>query len=91
MTGPLLKSLAERQARKSGIDGFTASEGWSEKVKAGQGISGRKLSGEAGSVNKVVIKNWKQQLPVIFAGYDMKYIFNCDETLYFSNSPPNGT
>ena len=80
VTGLMLKSLAERQARKSGINGFTACEGWLGKVKARHGISGRKLSGEAGSVNKVVIKNWKEELPGIIAGYDMKDIFNCDET-----------
>ena len=32
VTGPRLKSLAELQARKSGIDRFTASEGWLGKV-----------------------------------------------------------
>ena len=87
VTGPMLKSLAERQARKSVIDGFTASEGWSGKVKARHCISGRKLSGEAGAVNKVVIKNWKEDLPGIIAGYDMKYIFNCDETALFFKLP----
>ena len=64
---PMLKSLADQQARKSGIDGFTASEGWLGKVKARHGISGSKLSGEAGSVNKFVIKNWKEGLSLVMA------------------------
>ena len=45
VTGPMLKSLAEQHARKSVIDGFTASEGCLEKVKVRHGISGRKLWG----------------------------------------------
>ena len=39
VTGPMLKSLAERKARNSGIDRCTASEGWLGKVKARHGIS----------------------------------------------------
>ena len=84
MSGPILKSLAERQGHKSGINGFTASGVWLWKVKARHGISGRKLFGEAGSVSKVVIKIWKEELSGIIAGYDMKYIFNCDQQLYFT-------
>ena len=34
VTGLILKSQAEQQARNSCIDGFTASEGWLGKVKA---------------------------------------------------------
>ena len=45
--------------------------------------SGRKLSGEAGAVDKVVIKNWQEELPKIIAGYDVGDIFNCDETALF--------
>ena len=42
---------------------------------------------EAASVNKVVIKNWKEELPGVIAGYDMKDIFNCHETALFFKQP----
>ena len=38
-------------------------------------------------MNKVVIKNWKEELPEIIAGYDMKDMFNCDETALFFKQP----
>ena len=38
-------------------------------------------------MNKVVIKNCKEELPVIFAGCEMKDIFNCDETALFFKQP----
>ena len=57
---PMLKSLAEREAHKRAIGEFTPSESWLVKVKARHGISGRNLSGEAGAVDKVMIKNWQK-------------------------------
>ena len=87
VSGPMLKSLAERQARRRGIDGFKSYQSLVGKVKARHGISRGKLSGEAGLVNKVVSKNWKEEPPVIIAGYDMKEIFNCDETALFFKQP----
>lgn len=78
----MLKSLAEQQAGKSGNDGFTASEWWFRRVKARHGISGRKHPRKAGSVDKVMIKNLKEELPEIIAGYDMKDIINYEKQLY---------
>lgn len=91
VTGPMFRSLAERHARKNSIEGFSASEGWLGKVKSRHGISGRKLSGESGAVDKVVIKNWKEEIPGIINGYEMRDIVNCDETALFFKQPTNNS
>ena len=83
VTGPMLRSLAEREAEKRGITDFQASEGWLGKVKARNGIVGKYLSGKAGGVNKVVVSNWKEELPSITAAYSPSNIYNCDETALF--------
>lgn len=80
VTGPMLRSLAEREARKRGITNFQASEGWLSKVKRRHGIIGKYLSGEAGGVDKVTAEKWKEDLPKIISGYHPSDIYNCDET-----------
>ena len=77
--------LCERLRRN--IQGFSASEGWLDRMKKRHGIQGRQLSGEAASVNKVVVTNWKKQIPELIKAYDPKDVFNCDETgLYYKQS-----
>ena len=83
VTGPMLRSLAEREAEKKGITDFQASEGWLGKVKARNGIVGKCLSGEAGGFSKAVVRNWKEELPSIIAAYNPSDIYNCDETALF--------
>ena len=56
VTGPMLRTLAEREASANGVEGFKASEGWLSKVKARHGICGRALSGDAAGVEKVVLE-----------------------------------
>ena len=38
------------------------------------------LSGEAAAVDKILVKNWMEELPDILKEYEMKDVFNCDET-----------
>ena len=86
-TGPMLRTLALREAENRNIQGFSASEGWLDRVKRHLGIHGRQLSGEAASINKVVVTNWMKQIPELIEGYDPKDVFNSDETgLYYKQS-----
>ena len=83
----MLRTLALREAENRNIQGFSASEVWLDRVKRRHGIRGRQLSGEAASVNKVVVTNWMKQIPELIEGYDQKDVFNCDETgLYYKQS-----
>ena len=65
VTGPMLRTLAERECSANRVERFKASEGWLLKVKARHGICGRTLSGDAAGVEKVVLKNWEEDLPSI--------------------------
>ena len=80
VTGPMLMELGKREATKRGINNFKASEGWLDKVKKRHGIVGKNLSGEAAAVDKILVKNWMEELPDILKEYEMKDVFNCDET-----------
>ena len=82
VTGTKLKDLAERQTQKAGIVGFKVSDGWLGKVKARHGISRKKLSGKAGSVNILTVKNWNEELPGILTNYKMENVYNCDEIFW---------
>ena len=80
VTGPMLMELGKREATKRGINNFKASEGWLDKVKKRHGIVGKNLSGEAAAVDKILVRNWMEELPDILKEYEMKDVFNCDET-----------
>ena len=70
----------KREATKRGINNFKASEGWLDKVKKRHGIVGKNLSEEAAAVDKILVKNWMEELPDILKEFEMKDVFNCDET-----------
>ena len=86
-TGSMLRNLALREAEKRNIQGFSASERWLDRMMKRHGIQGRQLSCDAASDNKVVLTNWKKQIPELIKVYDPKDFFNCDETgLYCKES-----
>ena len=81
VTGPMLRTLAEREA--SGVEGVKASEGRLSKEKARHGICGRALSGDAAGVKKVVLENWEEDFPRIIGSYKPEDIYNLDETGFY--------
>ena len=83
VTGPMLCTLAQEEAKDLGMDDFKASEGWIHKFKSRHQIQSRSISGESKSVNIQVVEDWKAQIPDIIGGYSAKDIFNCDESGLF--------
>ena len=75
VTRTMLRTLAEKEAKKSDIQGFCASEGWLGKLKSRHGISGRNLKGEAAGVDNVVITDWMKDIPELIKRYHPKDIF----------------
>ena len=69
--------------QKAGIKDFKDSDGWLRKLKARPGISGKNLSGGAGSLNPTTVKNWNEELPGILVNNEMMEIYNCDESGFF--------
>ncbi|KAI6659704.1 hypothetical protein LOD99_14629 [Oopsacas minuta] len=81
---PYASYPTEREASANGVEGFKASEGWLSRVKARHGICGRALSGDPAGVEKVVLKNWEEDLPRVIRSYKPEDIYYLDETgLYF--------
>ena len=60
VTGPMLRTLAEREAKKLGLSDFQASEGWLDRMKKRHGISGCMLCGEAATADNFVVQSYSQ-------------------------------
>lgn len=67
---------------------FSASNGWLDKFIKRHDVSSKTLSGEGASVNQNTVDGWYKQMDEICQGYDLKDIFNIDETGLFYESKP---
>lgn len=66
-----------------------ASNGWLESFKARHNIRCAALCGEAGDVDPTVVDDWKKRLDTVVEGYELKDIFNADETGVFYRAMPS--
>ena len=89
ISGPLMKEKALEIAAQIGISDFNASNGWLDRFRVRNNIVFRSTSGEAGYVSDVTCKDWIDRLPSIIEGYDMKDIYNMDETGLFFRALPS--
>ena len=78
--GPMLRQMAQVEARMLGIKDFKASEGWLSRLKDRHGISAKAVSGEAKSVNVLTVEHWKEELKVIIKDHKEEDIYITDET-----------
>lgn len=67
---------------------FTASNGWLEKFLKRHEISFKALSGEGAAVNQEVVNNWLAELDQICKNYELRDIYNIDETGLFYAAKP---
>ena len=72
--------MAHEAARMLGIEDLKASEGWLSRLKDRHRISAEAVSGEAKSVNVLIVKNWKEELKVIIKDDKEEDYYNTDET-----------
>uniref|UniRef100_A0AC35TLE5 HTH CENPB-type domain-containing protein n=1 Tax=Rhabditophanes sp. KR3021 TaxID=114890 RepID=A0AC35TLE5_9BILA len=66
-----------------GFDYFKASDGWLECFKKRNNITFKIVSGDSNDVNMDVVLDYQQNLKNLFADYEDRNIFNCDETGLF--------
>ena len=76
VTGPMLQLFAEQLE----VDTFKGSNGWLESFRNCHNITFLTRCGESADVPNDVVDNWKQKLPAIIEGYELRDIYNMDET-----------
>ena len=64
-------------------EGFTASNGWLDRWQKHHNVRMATLSDEAANVNEEVVDDLNKQLQSLCRGYQLRDIFNADETGLF--------
>lgn len=93
ISGPILQEKAKQIAVELGIDvtDFGASEGWLQKWKQRNNVRSYKVCGESGNVDLERAGQWKSCLETVLTGYDLKNVFNMDETGFFFRALPDSS
>ena len=91
VNGPLLQSKSKIIADALGIQNFVGSNGWLESFLSRHNIVFRTMTGEANSMDQTAVEDWKRKLISICEGYELKNIFNADETGLFYKQLPSKT
>ena len=87
--GPLMKTQAEKLAKKMGKEDFCATDGWLARWRRRENISWGKPAGESGEADLPAANAWLRDVwPSLTAEYTSDSIYNADETgLYFRALP----
>jgi len=90
---PILQGKVKQIANKLRIKGgdFLASEGWLHKWKQHNNVRLYKISREFGNVDLERAEQWKLSLKTLMIGYDLKNVFNMDETGFFFRTLPDSS
>ena len=75
-------------AEKLKISSFKASDGWLAKFRNRYQIRCSSLHGESGSVDLQIVDKWKDEHTAVLQAYNLKDIFNVDETGLFWKCTP---
>jgi hypothetical protein len=92
ISGPLIKETAKEIAKDMRVEGFSASDGWLQKLRQRHDISYGSVVGESAGVDQNVVNDWlSNRLPEIIKDFDPKNVWNADETGLFWRLQPNKT
>ena len=83
VSGPLLQEKAKEIAAELNLKEFKASNGWLEAFRRRNNIVFGKMNGESGSIDAAVVADWKQKVPDLVDIYELRDIYNMDETGLF--------
>ena len=89
VSGPMIQEEELQIALKLNVTGFTASNGWLEKWKTRRNVKQFSVAGEDGEVNAETLESRAERLPEIVKGYELKDIWNADETGLFWRALPD--
>jgi hypothetical protein len=88
LSGPIIQQKAKECANLLDINNFSASAGWLANFKSRNNLHAFKISGEAGSAPIERLPQMKAELQEILQGYELRNIWNCDETALFWRLEP---
>ena len=88
LSRPIIQEKAKEFAVLFDIDNFSASGGWLNNFKRRNNLHSYKISGEAGSAPINEISQMRMELQEILQEYELKDIWNCDETALFWRLEP---
>ena len=83
VTDSILKEKAQKFSDDLGVVDFIYSNGWLQRFKNRHSIICHKISGESAGINPQLIRDGRQQAADIIKDYDLKDVFNVDETGLF--------
>lgn len=83
LSGPIIQEKAKEFATLFSIDNFSASGGWLRNFKHRNNLHTFKIRGEAGSAPISEIPQMRAELQEILQEYELRDIWNCDETALF--------
>ena len=73
------------------LDDFTATNGWFEKWKISYNLRENRVVGEAGDVPEETVDAWIERIRELIKGYELRDIWNQDETgCFFQALPERG-
>ena len=88
LSGPIIQEKAKEFAILFDINGFSASGGWLNNFKRRNNLHTFKISGEAGSAPINEISQMRVELQEVLQEYELRDIWNCDETALFWRLEP---
>ncbi|XP_062511789.1 tigger transposable element-derived protein 6-like [Corticium candelabrum] len=89
VSGRLIQERALVYAEQLGHSAFFGSNGWLEKWMIRHNVRLSCLSGEAADVDASVVDHWSRPLQSLWEGYELRDIFNADETGLFYRALPS--
>jgi hypothetical protein len=91
LSGHILLAKAASFAQRFGIEDFKGSQGWLEKFKKRYNVQEYVRCGEANSANLLDLRQQRRDLQKVLERWDLKDVFNCDETALYWKLEPSRT
>ena len=83
LSGPLLQEKARYFTERLGYENFKTSNGFLDRFKESEGITGQSVCGEEKSVDQDILHAWCERLPDICRNCSPRDRYNADQIGFF--------